>query len=164
VKPFDPLGAFECLIRHKVDFILIGGIAARLWGSPTVTGDLDVCHSTSAGNLARLTQALIAMEARLRGAEEVAFPLSERFLSASDNFTFTTAFGALDCLAHPAGIGGFAELASRAKPMNLDGMQILVASVADLMLMKRASGRPKDLIELEVLGALQDELDAGAQA
>jgi hypothetical protein len=103
------------------------------------------------------------MEARLRGAEDVAFPLNHRFLIASDNFTFTTAFGALDCLAHPAGVGGFAELATRAERMDLDGMQILVASVPDLMIMKRASGRPKDLIELEVLGALQGELEGDGQ-
>jgi hypothetical protein len=159
MRPFDPLGAFECLIGNKVDFVLIGGIAARLWGSPTVTGDLDICHSKAPPNIARLAHALAAMRARLRGAEDVAFSMSERFLAASDNFTFLTAFGALDCMAHPAGVEGFDELAPRAERMDLDGMQILVASLPDLMLMKEASGRRKDLIELEVLGALREELD-----
>lgn len=157
MRPFDPLGAFECLISHEVDFVLIGGIAARLWGSPTVTGDLDICHSKTKANITKLTAALRAMEATLRGAEDVLFPLQEQFLSASDNFTFSTAFGALDCLAHPAGVEGFGELSQRAERMDLEGVQVLVASLHDIMAMKRASGRRKDLIELEVLGALQEE-------
>jgi predicted transcriptional regulator len=37
---------------------------------------------------------------------------------------------------------------------------VLVASIEDLIRMKRAAGRPKDLIEVEVLGALQAEIDA----
>jgi hypothetical protein len=42
----------------------------------------------------------------------------------------------------------------------LDGLTVLVASIEDLIRMKRAAGRPKDLIEVEVLGALQAEIDA----
>jgi hypothetical protein len=42
------------------------------------------------------------------------------------------------------------------------GLTVLVASVDDLIRMKRAAGRPKDLIEVEVLGALRDEIDAQA--
>ncbi len=45
---------------------------------------------------------------------------------------------------------------------DLDGLTVLVASIDDLIRMKRAAGRPKDLIELEVLGALRDELDQAA--
>jgi hypothetical protein len=159
VRPFDPLGAFECLITHDVEFVLIGGIAARLWGSPTVTGDLDICHSKTPQNIVQLVGALQTMGARMRGAEGVDFPLTPEFLSSSDNFTFTTTYGALDCLAHPAGVEGFGELAKHAKPMDLGSIEILVASLQDIMVMKKASGRRKDLIELEVLGALQEELE-----
>ena len=44
--------------------------------------------------------------------------------------------------------------------VDLGGFTIRVASIDDLIRMKRAAGRPKDLIEVEVLGALRDEIAA----
>jgi hypothetical protein len=48
--------------------------------------------------------------------------------------------------------------------MDIGGVTVKVASIDDLIRMKRAAGRPKDLIELEVLGALRDEIDEQALA
>jgi hypothetical protein len=161
MKAFDPLGALERLLADDVDFVLIGGLAARLHGSPTVTDDLDISHSKERANLERLAECLTAMDATLRlpdPDERVDVTLDWRFLHAADNFTFMTDFGALDCLAVPAGIESYDELASRALEMDLDGITIKVASIDDLMAMKRAAGRRKDLIELEILAALKEEL------
>lgn len=159
---FDPLGALETLLANDVDFVLIGGLAARLHGSPTVTDDLDISHDKERANLERLAASLTQMNARLRlpdPAERVRVKLDWRLLHAADNFTFTTDFGALDCLASPAGIESYSELSRRAVRMDLEGMPIHVASIDDLMAMKKAAGRRKDLIELEILGALKDEID-----
>lgn len=76
-----------------------------------------------------------------------------------EHFTFTTRVGDVDILGMPAGVGGFAELAAVAVRFELDGLTVLVASNDDLIRMKRA-GRPMDLIEVEVLSAVRDELDA----
>jgi len=162
VKAFDPLGALSRLLAHEVDFVLIGGLAARLHGSPTVTDDLDICHSKERPNLERLAACLSEMNARLRlpdPDERVDVKLDWRLLHAADNFTFVTDFGPLDCLALPAGIESYEELVSRAMLMELDGVRIRVASLDDLMAMKEAAGRRKDLIELEILAALKEELD-----
>lgn len=159
MKPFDPIGALELLVSRRVRFVLIGGLAARLHGSPTVTNDLDICHAKDPENLEALAATLTAMGARLRGAEDVDFPLDVRLLTAGENFTFTTDFGALDCLARPAGVPGYEQLHQRAEVMDLGDLRIAVASLDDLMAMKRAAGRPKDLIELEVLGALKREIE-----
>lgn len=164
MKAFNPLGALELLLAHDVEFILIGGLAARLHGSPTVTDDLDISHSKERANLERLATCLTAMDATLRlpdPEERFDMKLDWRFLHAADNFTFWTDFGALDCLALPAGIESYAELASRALEMDLESVTIRVASLDDLMAMKQAAGRRKDLIELEILAALKDELDKG---
>lgn len=161
MKAFDPLGALRLLIDHDVEFVLIGGLAARLHGSPTVTDDLDISHEKRRPNLEALVRALNDMNARLRlpdPDERVEVDLDWRFLHAADSFTFTTDFGALDCLANPGGMESYEELSAGATVMDLDGIQIKVASIDHLMRMKLASGRRKDLIELEILAALKEEL------
>lgn len=155
---FDPYGALEVLVRHQVRFVLIGGLAARLRGSPSVTDDLDVCHSREPSNLEALAASLREMNARLRGAEEVDVPLDARFLADGQNFTFVTNHGGLDCMAQPAGVAGYRNLAEDAEQMDLGDFTIAVASLDALMSMKKAAGRPKDLVELEILGAIKKEL------
>jgi hypothetical protein len=160
---FDPLGAFRTLDRHGVRFVVIGGVGARLHGSPTVTNDTDICYERSPENLENLAAALRDLEARLRGVDEdEPFLLDAKTLAAGDHFTFTTRAGEFDCLGTPAGVGGFDELADGAVPFDVDGLTVLVASIDDLIRMKRAAGRPKDMIEVEVLGAVQAEIDAGS--
>jgi hypothetical protein len=162
MRAFDPLGALRTLMAYKVDFVVIGGLAARLHGSPTVTNDLDICHDRSATNLKRVAGALEEMEARLRlpdPAERVDISIDERLLAATQDLTLMTAFGGFDLLARPAGTEGYKELIRGAVALELDrGLSVAVASIDDLIRMKRASGRPKDLIEVEVLTALQDEM------
>ena len=163
MKPFDPLGALRTLIAYKVDFVLIGGLAARLHGSPSVTNDLDVCHDDSASNLKRMARALAEMEASLRlpdPTEHLDLSIDEGLLAATHNLTLTTEFGAFDLLSRPAGTEGYDDLDRSAIMLTLArDVKVRVASIDDLIRMKRASGRPKDLIEVEILTALQDEID-----
>jgi hypothetical protein len=162
VKAFDPLGALRTLLAHKIDFVLTGGLAARLHGSPTVTDDLDVCHDRAPANLKRLAKSLTEMGATLRlpdPDEKVDLPLDERLLAVTDNLTLKTDFGNLDLLARPAGTEGYDDLVRGAETVKLERtMKIAIAGIEDLIRMKRAAGRPKDLIEVEVLTALQDEM------
>lgn len=154
---FDPLAALRVLTEERVRFVVIGGLGARLHGSPSVTNDTDVCYERSDGNLRRLGTALGRLEARLRGPdEEVPFTPDAATLSAGDQFTFTTAAGNLDCLGTPAGTDGFRRLERDAATFEVEGVAILVASIEDLIRMKLAAGRPKDLIEVEVLRAVRD--------
>ncbi len=155
---FDPVTALRILVAHKVDFVLIGGIAARLWGSPTVTRDVDICYARAPANLERLAGALKEMRAGLRGVnDDVPFRLDARTLAAGDHFTFKSDVGDVDCLGTPTGTGGHDDLRASAERMDVDGLKIWVTSLADLIEMKRAAGRPKDRIEVEILGAVRDE-------
>ena len=159
--PFDPLEALRVLDSHGVRFILIGGYAAAIRGSPVITGDLDLCYARDPENLERLAAALHELGATLRGATpDVPFHLDPRTLERGDAFTFNTSVGPLDCVGTPAGTAGFKELESDATDEDLDGLTVRVASIEDLMRMKRAAGRPKDLIGLEWLGAVREELEA----
>jgi hypothetical protein len=156
---FDPLRALRILDREGVRFVMIGGLGARLHGSPSVTNDLDICYERSDENLDRLARALQRLKAHLRGAPpDVPFRLDAPTLAAGDHFTFTTTAGSLDCLGTPSGAPRFPELERNATRYDIDGLTVLVASIDDLIAMKRAAGRPKDLIEVEVLSALRDEM------
>jgi hypothetical protein len=157
---FDPLAVLRTLVRHDVRFVLIGGFAAAIRGSPVITGDIDICYARDEDNLERLATALRRLGATLREAPtEVPLRLGAEALEAGDHFTFSTKAGALDCIGTPAGTDGFADLVGAATDEDLDGLVIHVASVDDLIRMKRAAGRPQDLIAVEWLAALRDELE-----
>jgi hypothetical protein len=156
---FDPVKGLRVLEAHGVRFVVIGGVAGALHGSPSITQDLDVCYDRRADNLERLAEALVSINARLRGAPpDVPFILDAKTLARGDPFTFDTEVGPLDVLGTPSGSGGFDALARNAQKFELDDLKVLVASLDDLMAMKKASGRSKDLVELENLGALRDEI------
>ncbi len=159
---FDPLAALRVLTEEDVRFVLIGGLGARLHGSPSVTNDTDICYERSDDNLRRLAAALERLEARLRGvADEVPFTADAATLAAGHHFTFTTIAGNLDCLGTPAGTDGFRRLERNAGTFDVDGLSILVASIDDLIRMKLAAGRPKDAIEVEVLRAVRNRSAEG---
>lgn len=158
----DALRLFGALESAGVDFIVVGGIAAVLHGSPSLTDDVDICYARDETNLEALAAVLRSLNARLRGAEaRVPFRADARTLRNGDSFTFTTDLGDLDILGTPSGTGGYADLVRTAERVELDGLTILAASIDDLIRMKRAAGRRKDLIEVEVLAALREEIDAG---
>lgn len=157
---FDPLGLLRALGDGGVRFVVIGGFAAQLHGSPSVTVDLDICPAPERENLDRLAAVLIDLEVRLRDAPEgLPFRIDGRTLAAGDWFTFQTRLGMLDILQRPTGDLGYSGLAATAVAFEIDGRRVQVAALDDVIAMKAAAGRPKDRVEIEVLGALRDELD-----
>src|SRR6516164_4482757 len=89
----------EHLERHGVEFLVIGGQAAALLGSPVPTYDVDLCYRRTADNLERLARALAELHPTLRGAPpDLPFQLDARSLALGANFTFNTDYGPLDLL------------------------------------------------------------------
>lgn len=156
---FDPIQGLQVLDQYGVRYVVIGGVAGAMHGSPSITQDLDICYDRSPDNLERLAEALVSLNARLRGApRDVPFILDARTLARGDFFTFSTDVGPLDLLGTPSGASGYDALARNALVFELDDLAVPVASLDDLVAMKRAAGRPQDLKELEILGALRDEI------
>lgn len=156
--PFDPQRLLRTLVRHEVRFVLIGGWAAVLHGSPTVTVDIDICYDRDPTNLELLASALAELDVRLRGfPPDLPFAIDARALRSGDVFTLTTSAGDLDLLGAPAGVGGYQALVRGALELVLDDVALKVASIDDLIRMKAAAGRPKDLIEIPILQALREE-------
>lgn len=160
---FRPEEVIRLLGRHEVRYVLIGGLAAITHGSSLVTVDVDICYARDRPNLARLADALREVHAELRGTDPgLPFRLDAKTLERGDTFTMATDLGAIDVLGTPSGTSGYEDLARTADALELFGHDVLVASIDDLIRMKRAAGRRKDLIAVEELAALRDELDARA--
>jgi hypothetical protein len=160
---FRPGALLARLVEGGVDFVVVGGLAAVLHGSAAITRDLDITYAPDAENLERLGQVLVALGARLRGVtDDVPFVPDGRTLRHTRVLTLATPDGSLDLLAQPDGSPAYTVLRERARRDRLDGIDVFVASLEDLIAMKKAAGRPKDLVaveELEAIQRLRRELD-----
>lgn len=145
----------ECLDRHGVGYVIIGGVAAMLQDVPIPeTLDVDVVPERKECNLRKLARALTEMEARLRVSDDpegVAIPLDERTFRNVSTLPFVTRFGPLDILFEPAGAPAYEQLSGDAVSLERYGVEVAVASVEDLITMKRATGREKDASHLTFL-------------
>jgi hypothetical protein len=151
----DPGRLLGLLTARGVDFVLIGGLAAVLHGSATLTQDVDICFAPDQGNLDALGKALGELGARLRGVgESVPFVPDRRTLEQAELLTLDTSAGPLDLVALPKGAPPYDVLRRRAQRLDLGAFAVSVASVEDLISMKRMSGRPKDLVAIEELEAI----------
>ena len=153
------------LADHKVEFVVIGGVAGRLRGAPILTQDLDVTPRATPANLAKLAAALDELGARLRTSlapEGVAFPHDPELLANANSWTLTTVHGDLDLVMNPAGSRGFEDLREDANFLTVakdPPLSVLVASLGDVTRTKQAAGRPKDLAALPLLRQTLDEIE-----
>lgn len=143
--------------EYKVDCVIVGGVAAAIHGSSLLTSDLDVCYARDAANLLRLAEALQSVHARLRNAPEgLPFILDNETLRRGLNFTFTTDIGDLDLLGEVRGIGHYEAVVTNSITVELFGCRFAVIDIGKLIMAKRAAGRPKDLVALPELEAIQE--------
>jgi hypothetical protein len=142
---FDPSGLFELLVRHDVDFVVIGGIAAAVHGSAQATFDIDIAYARDSENLGRLAQALRELDA------------DGETHALGQNFTFATRFGPLDMTGDPAGAPPYRDLRAHATAVVIRGFTLHVASIDHLIAMKEAAGRLRDKAAAQELRAISDE-------
>lgn len=153
---------FEALLRHLraacVEFILVGGFAGTVHGSPRITVDLDISYSRTPENLRRLASALEPLSPYLRGAPPgLPFRLDAVTLARGLNFTLTTSMGDLDLLGEVAGGGTYEQLLPHTSRLTVGVVDIDVVTLPQLIRLKRAAGRPKDLEAIAELEALLEE-------
>lgn len=150
------------LHEHGVEFIVIGGVAARLHDTGHATVDLDICPSSVDANLERLAAALRSLDTRLRVEGEPAgipFDPHPKQLRQMSTLTLLTIHGPVDLCFAPAGFpDGYDALDVGRVVIAVSGVDVPVASLADVVRSKRAAGRPKDIVALPALEArLRDQ-------
>jgi hypothetical protein len=149
---YQPAALVRALVDGGVDFVIVGGVAVVLQAMPRFTKDLDICYSTAEDNLGALGSVLVGLAARLRGiADAVPFVPDSRTLRQTQILCLTTPVGDIDLLVDPDGAPGYETLRERASVMELSGRTVRVASIEDMLAMKRAAGRPQDLTDIESL-------------
>lgn len=154
-RPLAVASLIEVLARHGVDYVVIGGVATQVHGHRRTTMDLDLTPDPNPENLARLGAALVELEARpvesdFEGAEiSVADP--ERLAVAAVVPPLRTRHGQLHVLKEPKGGRGFDELREAALVVDLNGVEVAIVSLDDLIRMKRAAGRPGDIEDVAAL-------------
>jgi hypothetical protein len=152
----SPTSLLVALADAQVDFVVIGAIAVVAHGHIRTTRDVDITYATEPENLERLGDALVALDARLRGVTEVVpFIPDGRTLRGAELLTLETTLGSLDLLASPPGAPPYADLSARAERIELEAREVLIASIPDLLAMKRAAGRARDIEDIEALEEIQ---------
>lgn len=128
-------------------FIVIGGTAAAINGANHVTFDLDITPERDVENLDRIAAALKSINARVHGIPpdaEKSFILDGKTLAAGSAWKFITDHGELDISLDPDGTHGFKDLQRGAVKVDVYGLEILVASLEDVIRSKEAANRPRD--------------------
>ena len=160
---FDPRRICETLNEESVRYVVVGGLAAALHGSPLPTADVDLVPDRSPDNLERLATALQRLGAKLRTeAGPIAAPIDGPFLQAMPlMLNLTTDAGDVDLTFTPSGpLDGFADWNQDATNIAIaEGLTIRVASLQAVIDSKRAAGREKDHRALPYLESLLAQID-----
>ncbi|MFI5175374.1 MAG: hypothetical protein ACHQKY_10980 [Terriglobia bacterium] len=157
-KP-DFLSILQTLRKHKVDFIIVGGVCAVLHGAPVSTFDLDLVHSRAPENVKRLMAALKSLKAYFREQGIRRSEPARSHLTSPGHQLLMTQYGPLDLLG---AIGknldrGYVELLNDTSELNLpNGLKVRVLTLEKLIEIKSEFARDKDKA---VLGLLRRTLE-----
>jgi hypothetical protein len=129
---------------HGVEYLLIGGHAVAYHGYPRATADMDVWVAVNPANAERLVESLKAFGFNVPELEPKLFLCADRIIRmgiAPNRIEIQTGISGLE----------FSEVYQRRLVAQLDGVPVNIIPLADLKKNKQASGRHKDLADLENL-------------
>jgi hypothetical protein len=158
-RPFQADEILRVLSAHRVDFVVIGGLAVQVHGYVRSTKDIDVIVRPSTLNLSRLSEALADLDAEPRAAATINLTDPHQLRSAPLVPIITRA-GPLDLvnIEHLAGApASYDSLREAALLVELPGAEVAFAGLSDLIRMKRAAGRQHDLADIEALTRRPDD-------
>jgi predicted nucleotidyltransferase len=150
-SPLDAESILQTLAEHEVDYVIVGGLAVQTHGHVRTTIDIDLYPRPEPRNLARLADALNALDARVLNPGSEGMKIDAKALPRATLWQFSTRHGAIDVLDDAPGAPPWDELRRRALVVTLGDLTLAVAGLDDLISMKRASAREVDLEDLAAL-------------
>lgn len=154
VAALDPERLIAVLAAHDVRYVLIGALGARMQGFPRMTADADITPARDDENLKHLAAALRELHARVfteSVPEGLAFDFTARALANSGLWNLVTSAGRLGIAFVPSGTTGYEDLVRGAVNFDVDGTQLQVARLEDIMRSKIAADRPQDRQDVVVM-------------
>lgn len=155
--PDRPRDLIAALGEARVEFIVVGGMAAVLHGAPIVTHDLDIVHRRTPENVDRLLALLESLNAGQRGDPRRTRPTAAA-LSGTGHLTLETDLGPLDVLCELEPGQGYDELVDRTVRFTDGVMEFDVLDLETLIEIKRRTDRAKDRLMLAELVATLETL------
>jgi hypothetical protein len=152
------LEILKTLRRHKVDFIVVGGVCSVLHGAPLAAFDLDVIHSRETGNLTRLWMSFRPLVAHYRiPARQNQMPgLSD--LASPGHHLLMTRFGPLDLLGAIGKGRDYDQLLNDSVELEVgSGLKVRVLTLESLIKTQEETGQEKDRAALPVLRRVLEE-------
>lgn len=134
------------LLEHEIDFVLVGGFAGMVHGSPLLTWDLDICLRIDEVQVLKLREALkdLSPRHRMNPSFKPSFLDHPENPTGMKNIYLETDLGILDAMSELRPLGDFSRIKSAAIQVPLYGFQCWVISIADLIAIKETMTRPKD--------------------
>ena len=150
----------ELLADNEVPFVLVGGFAAVVHGSPQLTRDLDLCISFDLEQLKKIRTVLLPYHPKHRmTSEKLPFAEHPKDLTGLKNLYLDTDLGVIDFLGEITGIGNYDAVKNSSIEIELkDGRKLRVLSIEALIIAKEKMGRKKDLLVVEDLKVIQKKL------
>jgi hypothetical protein len=142
------------LNQSGVGYVLVGGIAVIRHGVVRGTRDVDAVFDPAPDNVERIDR----LVERWRATRQDGTPLPADAIASDRSVHLATPHGDLDLLAEKTAGISFAELRERAEIRRVDGVEAPICSLIDLVAMKRAVGRERDLADLSDLRAAHGDL------
>ncbi|MCD6569368.1 MAG: hypothetical protein J7L53_01550 [Deltaproteobacteria bacterium] len=144
-------------MEHKVNFIVVGGVCAVLHGAPVTTFDLDLVHSRSADNLARLMSALKDLNAYYRGQKDQRLTPRLSHLSSPGHQLLMTQAGPLDLLG-TIGIGhSYKDLLQHTIELKVNDLRLRILDLETLIEVKKETLSNKDKAVIPILQRTLEE-------
>jgi hypothetical protein len=149
------LNLFKALKTHNIDYLLVGGLAMNLHGVPRMTMDVDLVIALDSGNIAKLASCAkelglypnvpVKLE-DLADADKRDALLAEKHLIALSLISNTPATPTVDIVIHhPL---DFQKAFAKAVQRDISGTPVMLASIEDMIALKKAAGRAQDLSDI----------------
>jgi hypothetical protein len=140
------------LASARVEFVLVGGLAAVAQGAPITTHDVDIVHQRTPENVERLVTLLGSIDARYRarGSDQVLRPAASALLGPGHSLLMTK-LGPLDVLGAIEGGRTYEDLLPHSTQIAVGGNPVAVLGLTMLADLKRGSTHPKDRNTLLIL-------------